>query len=307
MLVLTADTPRTLDLLAVSPNGHVAAGGSGLGVPGEVNVWDIRSGDTATASFGRLTALAFTPTGRHLLAGNDSSGLAVLDPLTGGTRAGPRGWMQQPRFGTSPGGRHLLAANGSRGVGVGWWAADDGPEYVRRIWWVNVPLGVQLHAPAVAPHGTRGAVVERFNDDREHPRQAIQVRDPWTGGVRVSIPCDPADPVEQLAFTAAGRRLVVRTRSRVVKLFDADTGRAAGELVGKGRAFVTGVAVSPAGPIATSRTDGTVTVWDPDTLRVVTRYDWQLGRLASVAFSPDGTLAAAGTEDGRVVVWDVDT
>jgi WD40 repeat protein len=39
---------------------------------------------------------------------------------------------------------------------------------------------------------------------------------------------------------------------------------------------------------------------------VVHKWNWKLGPLRSVAYSPDGTLGAAGSEDGRVVVWDVD-
>jgi hypothetical protein len=37
----------------------------------------------------------------------------------------------------------------------------------------------------------------------------------------------------------------------------------------------------------------------------VRAYTWKLGKLRSIAFSADGTLAAAGTGKGQVV-WDVD-
>jgi WD40 repeat protein len=50
-----------------------------------------------------------------------------------------------------------------------------------------------------------------------------------------------------------------------------------------------------------------VKVYDLATLERVATWKWKLGPLQSVAFSPDGTLGAAGSEDGRVVVWDVDS
>jgi WD40 repeat protein len=35
-------------------------------------------------------------------------------------------------------------------------------------------------------------------------------------------------------------------------------------------------------------------------------WQWKLGELQSVAYSPDGNLGAAGSRDGRIVIWDVD-
>lgn len=119
-------------------------------------------------------------------------------------------------------------------------------------------------------------------------------------------PLDPASPVLQLAFTADGSKLVVLTDSRTVQLFNTTTGAAAGELVHPGRSYVTGIAVHPRGPVACARTNGTVTFWDADARQQLRTLDWKAGRLVSVAFSPDGALAAAGTEDGKMVVWDVD-
>jgi WD40 repeat protein len=56
----------------------------------------------------------------------------------------------------------------------------------------------------------------------------------------------------------------------------------------------------------TSSNDGTVVVWDTATWKRVTRFSWDIGRLQSLAISPDGTLAAAGSDRGKVVLWDVD-
>jgi WD40 repeat protein len=49
-----------------------------------------------------------------------------------------------------------------------------------------------------------------------------------------------------------------------------------------------------------------IKVYDLETLRLVRTYRWKLGPLGAVAFSPDGMLGAAGSRDGRIVVWDVD-
>jgi WD40 repeat protein len=47
-------------------------------------------------------------------------------------------------------------------------------------------------------------------------------------------------------------------------------------------------------------------VYDLGTLRLARKYRWNLGPLGAVAYSPDGTLGAAGSRDGRILLWDVD-
>jgi hypothetical protein len=38
----------------------------------------------------------------------------------------------------------------------------------------------------------------------------------------------------------------------------------------------------------------------------LTTFNWQVGRVNSVALSPEGMTAAAGGQDGNIVVWDLD-
>jgi WD40 repeat protein len=49
-----------------------------------------------------------------------------------------------------------------------------------------------------------------------------------------------------------------------------------------------------------------VKVYDLATLRLKDKYQWKVGQLNSVAYSPDGLLGAAGSREGKVVVWDVE-
>jgi WD40 repeat protein len=69
----------------------------------------------------------------------------------------------------------------------------------------------------------------------------------------------------------------------------------------------TGLAFHPSGRrLAVSSNDGTVKLYDTANWELAGAFDWGIGRLRSVAFSPDGMLAAAGGDQGQVVLWDVD-
>jgi WD40 repeat protein len=69
----------------------------------------------------------------------------------------------------------------------------------------------------------------------------------------------------------------------------------------------TDIAFHPSGKyLAATSNDATVKLYDTTTWDVARTFTWDIGKMRSVAFSPDGTLAAAGSDKGKVVVWDVD-
>jgi WD40 repeat protein len=73
------------------------------------------------------------------------------------------------------------------------------------------------------------------------------------------------------------------------------------------RKHFTSLAYHPNGrQLFVTSNDETVHVFDAHTLDRVNRYTWQLEKLSAVAVSADGTLAAAGSASGGVVVWDLD-
>jgi WD40 repeat protein len=306
MRIFASETPRPLNVLAVGSNGLVAAASHTFGVAGGVEVWNAARGELAFVypANREVLALALHPNGTHLIFGRANAGVAtVVDIATGNGFLGLGATFSASEFALSPDGQRLVVAStDATRAAVEYWQVgefrfeplwSDGPHESRR-----------LAAPTFDPDRARIALDESVSFGRE--TATIQIRAADTGTLLVGIPRDPSIPVRQLAFTSDGTRLLVRTDGTTVRLFDAATAAPAGELRHRGRSYVSGMAVHPRGPVACARTDGTVTFWDVETSARVRTLDWKAGRLVSVAFSPDGALGAAGTEDGKIVVWDVD-
>lgn len=307
MRIIQSATPRPLNVLAVGPNGLVAAASDAFGAPIEVEVWEVGSGSRAFVYTpeGAARALDFRPDG-SLLFVMLSHGLRVLNVGT---------WALVDRMIVSGGRPHVaFTAHGARlccfsirHVHGQLLSCDSlGEQLETAAVWHQQEYRLQISSAAVSRSDARVATAERIDGTGDRVRHQLSVRDANTGERVIAIPLDPASPVRQLAFTVDGAKLLVRTDSKSVQVFDAATGADLGVLKHKGRPFVTGIAVHPRGPVACARTDGTVTLWDADAREQLRVLDWKAGRLVSVAFAPDGALAAAGTEDGKVIVWDVD-
>lgn len=300
MRILQSDNPRPLNLLAVGAAGRVAAASDALDATDGIDVWDATTGAQEPAPRTRqqgLAGLAFA-----------SKGQFVFSEYPRGITFGHsylRYHLSVATFDLYPDGERLLfTATDTRGRIECWHFRSAGT--FGQTWAERLGEFHRCGAPATDPTGARVAAIERYDGRDGRPCQDAVLRDAETGKPSVRIGLDPVDPVRQLAFTADGSKLLARTDSRTVHLFDASTGKPAAGLVHRGRPFVTAIAVHPRGPVACARTDGTVTFWDADKLTQLRTLDWKVGKLVSLAFSPDGALGAAGTEDGKVVVWDVD-
>jgi WD40 repeat protein len=307
MRVIESKYQRPLNLLAIGPKGLVAAASHTFAVAGDIEVWDATTGVRRSVHRepnSHLMSLVFHPNGHTLLF----SRLEAVGALEAGTGESPHWLRPCASFGEvaiSPDGARLLVTDNVEIHDHLACYSLDGLRAQTELW--NGGAGHRFCAPLFSPDGAHAAVVRHDDYAGTHPRQEVQVRDARTGAIqRAMIPLDPASPTRQIAFTADGARLLVRTDSNKVQCVDVATGTPAGELAHRGRPFVTGLAVHPGGSVACARTDGTVTFWDAVKREPTRTFDWKAGRLVSVTFAPDGALAAAGTEDGKIVVWDVD-
>jgi hypothetical protein len=113
--------------------------------------------------------------------------------------------------------------------------------------------------------------------------------------------------VSSVAFHPDGGRIASGSEDKMVRVWDARTGKELLTLTGHGDP-VRGVAFSPdGGRIASGSDDKTVKVWDTGTGQEALTLMGHAGGITSVAFSPDGMRLASGSLDKTVKVWDART
>lgn len=169
------------------------------------------------------------------------------------------------------------------------------PVYARNM--VGVRVSVEL-----LPEEDRFAVLE-YHDNK---RTRVVLRSLATGESLASGNL-PNQSASGFALSPDGTLAVVGSE-RSLFIYRTKNLRAAPRKVLNGTSkHFTGIAFHPSGRyLAATSNDETVKLYDTTTWEVARTFTWDIGRMRSVAFSPDGTLAAAGSDKGKVVVWDVD-
>ena len=117
----------------------------------------------------------------------------------------------------------------------------------------------------------------------------------------------PGRTVHQQLFSPDGAYLVIRGGPSLLVWNAHDFTQKPRKVPISQRGHCTGIAFHPSGKyLAATSNDATVKLYDTATWDVARTFTWDIGRMRSIAFSPDGALAAAGSDTGKVVVWDVD-
>lgn len=163
---------------------------------------------------------------------------------------------------------------------------------------------LRVRGVAYLPAGDRFAALEVIY--RTGGTSHFTVRADATGDVLETVLVPSAEPT-QIRASPDGSSLVVRC-GQVFYVWDAqDFARPPVRVQNDNRKHFTCVAFHPSGRFlaATSR-DETVKLFDARTWKVARTFTWDVGKLHSVCFSPDGTRAAVGSATGKIVVWDVD-
>lgn len=306
MLILQG-TVRHLENLAFSPDGVFLAVSDR---DGPIELWDALAGRLANRfpshsdNHGNAYSFQFSATTGLLYAPGNKDGMVVHDPKTGTTTVSKIRGATVARVAVAPDGSSLLYYHYTPGRRT--FCRRD----IRRNGRTVPVWAVPLFPPEPDFGWTRSLQYigdgSRFCTTDFTGKKAtnrLAVRSVATGDILATTKVPHTDPWG-LAVSADASRFAVRAGTGVMTWEWATFGQRPRVLRTKSKRSVTGIAYHPSGRTLAATSGDAVTFFDAATGEIAVTFEWEVGRLGCVAFSPDGSKAAVGTSDGRVVVWD---
>jgi len=303
MLVWKAHDKKVRSLV-FSPDGtRIATTG---GTSNVVWLWDAPTGRLAGKLGGGspspVYGVAFFPDGKHLAGNSGYDGIRIWDTETGGVVADLSNHTGSPDT-------IAISADGTRLVstafgGLAEWSdptrpTSDKPRQPDRMVSLVHPGMPQIgFSPAGNYFAVAGWYLHLHPVAIPNEIETRQFRDP--------TPKSPMGAsVNGFAFTPDDSRLALVLGHRAVVWKPTDLEANPVLIPGHGK-MVKGVGFLPDGNVLTAGLDGTARVWDSNTGAELRSFNWGIGKVWVAAVSPDGMLCAAGSDDGHIVVWDVD-
>jgi WD40 repeat protein len=306
MIVLQGAKER-IEVLAFSPDSRMLVAPFSAGV----QVWNnpAEGGPPTTVlDQPKFSSACFTPDGQKLLLGGPQ--VAVHDlPTREGAEVPLELSVPWAYCDLSPDGQYLIAAQVELSrKPPGRLFSRPLSDLTSSIW--SIDTNRLIHAPPLfLAGGERFVLLEwRWEPPPVGVARVYVTRDARTGQVLAEVVTTEDDKCYHPVMSADRRLVAGRLGiwAVVYRAEDFGTGPVV-VLRNDNRREYTGLAFHPSGRfLAATSNDATVKLYDTATWTLAQAFNWDIGRLRSVAFSPDGMLAAASGDKGKIVLWDMD-
>ena len=315
---LSIESLAAVDALAFSPDGRRIVSG---GDDGAIRLWDATTGHEIgvplTGHKKVVNSVAFSSDGRRIVSGGFDGTIRVWDVTTGREIGAPLighdGVVYSVAF--SPDGRRIVSG-GFDGTGT------------IRLW--DVATGREIGAPFTGDFDVVKSVAFSSDGSRivsgDHQDGTIRLWDATTGrqiGAPLTALKGHYDLFISVAFSAAGRPIVLGGADGTLRLWDATTGNEISAQLAGPYDTVTSLALSPDGRRIVSGGNGGTIIWDVTTGRQIgvplkgsdssVKFVSPLpGKFLGqgvklVAFSLGGRRIVSGDQDGTIRFWDATT
>ncbi len=297
MLILEGESPANL---AFTPDGTrlITKRIDKRVIDWRIDVWAVSSRERLH-SLGPIRApyrlqLAIHPCGRFAFAATGGR-LVALSMTDGGIVADPTDATPVEQVMASPDGKRVLAVSTGQRL-LGFHCSPEGE--LSSAW--DTEAGSVSYPEALGSFLGTGDRFATIGSGQ------LFVRDVSNGGVQATVPY-PSYSVGSGATSHDGSRFVAMAYGKLYVWDTVKWGKPTlieWTVCRRDNSF----AFHPTRPLLASIQQGQTLVkfFDTTTWKPVSKFQWKLGEMVAVTFSPDGMLAAASTASGKIVVWDVD-
>jgi serine/threonine protein kinase/WD40 repeat protein len=113
------------------------------------------------------------------------------------------------------------------------------------------------------------------------------------------------EPVQLIAFSSDGERVLAVSRGDKVRLFDVNSGEEAGSWPAEKKAWLSAAFNSSDQLAASGSEDGLIRLWDVASGRELACWQAHEFRITALSFSPDGQTLVSGSSDGGLKLWNL--
>jgi WD40 repeat protein len=298
---------KSVDAVVITSDGKQIVSGSN---DSTIKIWDIESGkniDTLIGHQSSIRAIAITPDGKNIVSASHDTTLKVWGLQTGECLCTCIEHKKSVGvLAIHPDGDKVISGDDDKRLII--WNLKNG-QLLREI----QSFEGYFYAISITNYGIsltkdeKKLLVATRVAERDNP---FEVCDISTGKVLKKLE-GHGTWIKAFAIDSDETKVVAASDDRnQIKIWDLRTGILLGSFEAHNGDLVSAIAVTPDGKQAVTGAQKTLKIWDLTKIQTKSKIKSlakHSSSVESVAITPDGKQAISGSEDGSIIIWDIDS